>query len=408
MSRALRPIDRHEMVRRANVEAVFRVIGEQGPISRNDLVQVTGLSKPTVLAVVAALEDEGLVHGVPLPTNGAGRTPLGYVHNPVAAYVVGIDLGGTKVAAAIADLSGRIVAEREEPTSQDGGDAVVRQLAALAKAVARDAGVAWSRVDAVAVGSPGVVAPDGTVDLASNIAGLGSTRLGDELRRALRVPVTLENDVNLAAVGELHAGVARHCSTFVLLALGTGVGAGIVVDGRLVRGTRGGGGEVAFLPIGADPASADARRRGALETAVSGSGVQAMLRDELARRNGTARSTLQRSSDARAVFAAAAAGDPVGVAVVDRHAAVVAQALLALAALIDPELVVLGGGIGANSTLLAPVRRAVERLVPWPLRVETSALGPRAGLVGAVHLALSTLPGIESHRVSARLQEEAR
>ena len=407
MSRSIEPLDRHEVVRRANVELVFRVIGEQGPISRNDLVRVTGLSKPTVLAVVAALEDEGLVLGVPLPSNGAGRTPLGYAHNPVAAHVIGIDLGGTKVAAAIADLSGTVLAEREEATSQEGGAAVVRQLAAIAKAVTRDAGVAWSRVDAVAVGSPGVVGPDGTLDLASNVAGLRSMRLGDELRRALRVPVAVENDVNLAAVGEMHAGVARHCSTFALLALGTGAGMGLVIDGRLVRGSRGGAGEVAFLPIGADPASAEAHRRGAFETAVSGSGVQALLVDELARRNGAA-TTLRRSSDARAVFAAAAAGDPVGLEVVERHAAVVAQALLAVAALIDPQLVVLGGGIGSNPALLGPVRAAVERVVPWPLRVETSALGTRAGLIGSVHHALASLPGIESHRVSARLQEEQR
>jgi predicted NBD/HSP70 family sugar kinase len=381
VSRSIEPLDRHEVVRRANVELVFRAIGEQGPISRNDLVRVTGLSKPTVLAVVAALEDEGLVHGVPLPSNGAGRTPLGYAHNPVAAYVIGIDLGGTKVAAAIADLSGAVLAEREEITSQEGGAALVRQLAAIAKAVTRDAGVAWSRVDAVAVGSPGVVGPDGTLDLASN--------------------------VNLAAIGEMYAGVARRCSTFALLALGTGAGAGLVIDGRLVRGSRGGAGEVAFLPIGADPASTEARRRGAFETAVSGSGVQALLVDELARRNGTA-TTLRRSSDARAVFAAAAAGDPVGVAVVERHAGVVAQALLAIAALLDPEMVVLGGGIGSNPVLLGPVRAAVERVVPWPLRVETSALGSRAGLIGSVHHALASLPDIESHRVSARLQEEQR
>ena len=407
MSHATRPLDRHEVVRRANVELVFRTIGDQGPISRNDLVRVTGLSKPTVLAVVAALEDEGLVHGVPLPSNGAGRTPVGYAHNPLAAHVIGIDLGGTKVAAAIADLSGTVLGEREEMTSQDGGAALVRQLATLAKAVTRDAGVTWSRVDAVAVGSPGVVGPDGTLDLASNVAGLGSLRLADELGRALRVPVAVENDVNLAAIGEMHAGVAQHCSTFALLALGTGAGAGLVIDGRLVRGSRGGAGEVAFLPIGADPASPEARRRGAFETAVSGSGVQALLAAELSRR-GTAGSSLRRTSDARAVFTAAASGDAVGVAVVERHAAVVAEALLAIAALIDPQMVVLGGGIGSNPVLLGPVRAAVERVVPWPLRVETSALGSRAGLIGSVHHALASVPDIESHRVSARLLEEQR
>ncbi|MEI6401111.1 MAG: ROK family transcriptional regulator [Actinomycetota bacterium] len=404
MSRAQRLTDRHELVRRANVETVFRAIGDHGPVSRNDLVGITGLSKPTVLAVVAALEDEGLVHGVPLPSTGAGRIPIGYQHNAEAAAVVGIDLGGTKTLVAIADLAGRILAEHEEPTSQAGGPAVVEQLSTLARRVARDAGVAWNRVDAVTVGSPGVVAPDGTLDLATNIAGLGTVHLAADLRRALRTAVQVENDVNLAAVGELHAGVAHDCRTFVLLALGTGVGMGLVVERHLVRGARGAAGEVAYLPIGSDPRTTEARRRGALEVAVSGSGVQAMLRDELALRNGHAGPTaLTRRSDARQVFAAAATGDSVGAAVVDRYAQTLAEAVLGLAALIDPEMVVLGGGIGSNPALLAPLRAAVARLVPWPLRIETSALGARAGLVGALHHALASLPSIESHRVSARL-----
>ncbi len=388
------------------MELVFSAIGEHGPISRNELVRVTGLSKPTVLAIVAALEEERLVRGVPLPSNGAGRTPVGYAHDPGAAHVLGVDLGGTKVSAAVADLSGRILAEREEPTSGATGPAVLRQLTELCRGVAKEAGVAWSRVDAVAVGSPGVVAHDGTLDLASNIPGLAGVHLAADLRRALRVPVTVDNDVNLAALGELHAGVARTCRTFALLALGTGVGLGLVVDGRLVRGARGAAGEVAFLPIGADPASPDAHRRGALELSASGSGLQAMLRDELATRNGDAATVLTGRSDARQVLEAAAAGDAVGVAVVHRHARVLGRALLSVAALVDPELVVLGGGIGSNPALLAPVRSAVAEVVPWPLRVETSALGPRAGLVGAVHRALASLPSIESERVSARLQRE--
>ena len=119
MSRATRLADRHELVRRANVEIVFRAIGDHGPVTRNDLVGLTGLSKPTVLAVVAALEDEGLVHGVPLPSTGAGRIPIGYQHNAEAAAVVGIDLGGTKTLVAVADLTGRILADREEPPSRD-------------------------------------------------------------------------------------------------------------------------------------------------------------------------------------------------------------------------------------------------------------------------------------------------
>ena len=394
--------DRHELVRRTNVEHVFRTIGEHGPISRSGLIQLTGLSKPTVLSVVAALEDEGLIRGLRTSTPSAGRAPVVYEHNPGAAHVVGIDLGGTKVLAGIADLSGRVLAEIEAPTATSGGPAVVDQLAELSRRLAREAGVPWSRVDAVSVGSPGVMTGAGTMDLATNVAGLGSTPLGSELRRKLRTPVSLDNDVNVAALGELHVGVAQRCRTFALLAIGTGVGLGLVVDGRLARGARGGAGEIAFFPIGGDPTTSEAKRRGTFELAVSGSGVQRMLRERLVEFPST---RLTKRSSARDVFSAAATGDQAGVAVVEQHADLIARGLLALGALIDPEVIVLGGGIGSNPYLLEPVRTAVDRIAPWPLRIETSALGARAGLVGAIHHALASLPQIESHRVSARLQE---
>jgi predicted NBD/HSP70 family sugar kinase len=396
------PPDRHELVRRTNIEHVLRAIGDHGPLSRRELVASTGLSKPTVLSIITALELEGLIRGISLPSAGVGRTPTFYEHNPGAAHVVGIDLGGTTVTAAVANLAGDVLAEIDEATSTSGGDAVVRQLAAMARETARRGGVAWSRVDAVSVGSPGVVTDEGTFDLASNVAGLASTPLARDLRRALRTPVKVENDVNMAALGEHRVGVAQKCGTFALLAIGTGVGLGLVIDGRLARGAHGGAGEIAFFPIGGDPTTPEARERGAFEVAVSGSGVRRMLVEELARHSS---STLTVDCTAREVFAAAVDGDTAAVAVVTRQAEILASALLALASLIDPEMIVLGGGIGSNAYLLEPVRSALDAIAPWPTRVETSALGPRAGVIGAVHHALASLPQIESHRVSARMQE---
>jgi predicted NBD/HSP70 family sugar kinase len=198
--------------------------------------------------------------------------------------------------------------------------------------------------------------------------------------------VRVENDVNIAALGELADGVAKGSATFAMLSIGTGIGAGIVVDGHILSGAHGGAGEVAYLPTGADPATTSARRRGAFEVAASGSGVRAILADELHARpasdlGGTA---LRPSSDARAVFEAAVSGDEVALAVVDRHAALIAEALLSIVATIDPELIVLAGGIGSNPVLLQPVRQALERIAPFPVRVETTLLGSRAGVVGAV------------------------
>jgi hypothetical protein len=122
--------DRHELVRRANVERVFRAIRDGAPLTKSALVGCTGLSKPTVLDIVAALEDEGLIRPVRVASAGTGRVPIGYEPNPRSAFVVGVDLGGTKVIAAVSDLSGTIIAEIEQRTSRAGGDAVGAAAAA--------------------------------------------------------------------------------------------------------------------------------------------------------------------------------------------------------------------------------------------------------------------------------------
>lgn len=397
--------DRHELVRRANVELVFGAIGRSGPVSKTNLIRLTGLSKPTVLNIVGALEVEGLIRErSDRPAGGIGRTPMVYEHNPHAAYVIGIDVGGTKISAALADLAGTLVSEVETTTATTGGQSVVVQLTRLARDLATAAGVPWSRVDAVSIGTPGVMSTDGTLDMAQNVEGLGSVNVLRELKRTLRTSVAIENDVNMAAIGELEAGVATACHTFVLIAIGTGVGAGIVIDRHLARGAKGAAGEIAYLPIGGNPAADEARRRGTLEIATAGSGVQRLIRDELRRNGRRGGRVLTDQSTARDAYDAAALGDPIATRVVRRHTELLAAAILAVVSVVDPEMVVIGGGIGSNPAVLPLLREEVDRIAAWPVCIETSGLGPRAGLIGAIHHARRSLPRIESRRVSARMR----
>ncbi len=379
-------VDRHELVRRANLQSILGLIVDRSPISRVDIAEQTGLSKPTVLNLVGALVDDGLIRSSIQSTGGVGRAPQMYEPNPAAGFVIGVDLGGSKVRAAVADMTGRFLVEAEEPTVREGGPALLDQLNALVRGLVRSSDATWNKVVGLTVGSPGVVDDDGTVNLAANIPGLDELALGPLLSRRLRCRVAVQNDVNVAAVGERAMGAARECRTFVVLSIGTGVGMGLVIDGRLISGAHGGAGEVAYLPIGIDPASAPARRRGALEVVASGSGVQQLLIEELATRSAAdlAGTTLRPDSTARDVYASADSQDPIAYAVVERHARILAEAILAVAAIVDPEVVVLAGGIGSNPVLLDPVRRAVGVVAPFPIRVETTSLGTRAGVVGAV------------------------
>ena len=303
----------------------------------------------------------------------------GHAHAPSspAGYVAGVDLGGTKVRAALADLTGHIVAEDVQATDPRGGVAVAAQIDTLLRRLATRSGVDWSHVRASAIGLPGAPHPaTGTIDLSPNVSELGALDVKAELTRRLGHPVVLDNDVNLAAAGERWLGSGRTHRHFVFVAVGTGIGMGIVLDGELVRGARGAAGEISYLPLGTDPFDPANQVRGALEEAVAGSALAARYR-----------SATGEQTSVPVVFDRAAAGDEAARAAIDEEARLIALAVVAITAVLDPEAVILGGGIGARAELVEPVRRWVAALsVDGPL-IKTSRLGDRAGLLGAVAVA---------------------
>jgi predicted NBD/HSP70 family sugar kinase len=373
-------------VREANEYAVLRAIAEHAPIPRARLVEMTGLSRPTVLSIVSDLEETGLVRSHKVLAGQVGRAPVLYSPNPVAGHVVGIDLGGTKLRVAVGDLSGRICHESEQPTDRRSGRHVVAQINRVSRDAVSRSGVDWDAVAAVTVGSPGVVTASGSVELAENVRGLDSIDFVGSLRRVLDNDVRVENDVNLAAVAEHAFGTGRGSRSMALLAIGTGVGLGIIVNGSLLQGATGRAGEVAYLPIGTDPTAPDARERGAWEIAVSGSGFRSLaqeLRGATARRD-TALSGAAGGLDPEEILSAAARGERNATRIVEKYAARVAAGILSIAATLDPEMIVVSGGIGSNPLLLPPVRAALAGIAPFAIVVEGSRFGPRAGTVGAL------------------------
>ena len=375
--------------RRTNEQLVLATIFEHGPLSRVNMAGLTGLSKPTVSSVVDELVDAGLVHQEGRTSGRVGPTAALYRVDGKISNVVAVDLGGTKVAAALSDLYGNILAERTEPTRLDDRDALLNQVAGLARNLTQDASIDWSSVRALAVGVPGTVDPEsGRIRLAHNIPDFGDIRLADELATlGDNLHVVIENDVNAAAVGEQWQGWAKGSDNFAFVAIGTGIGAGLVVNGELCRGLGGAAGEIAYLPFGADPFDPSTTRHGPLEAVLGGRSIA----DHIKRRLATgAVSQLTDSSTAADAFAAAASGDSLAAESVERVAQFTAMTIAALSAIVAPELVILGGGIGANETLLTPVRGYSKQLIAQPPRIEQSALGPRAALVGALALGLES------------------
>lgn len=379
------------LVRAINEQVIVDAVLTAGRITRSELARRTGLSRPTVSSLMQTLETHGIVTADGIDAAGVGRPATVYRVNRLAGHAFAVDLGGTKLRAAVTDVVGEVIAERAVPTPQNDLETLVSTIVDLYQQLVAET-EATGGVAAACIGIPGVVQEGGHhIESAFNLPPLGEADIPTEIGRRTGLPVIVENDVNLAAVGERWKGAGRDTDSFVAISIGTGIGMGIVVDGELYRGGRGAAGEIGFLPIGADPFDPDILDHGGpLESAAAARGIRRRVLELAADHPSTG---LDESSTVREIFAAAESGDSLAGAVISDEARIIAMAIGGITAVLDPRLVVLGGGIGANPLLADPVREHLTHLVPNPPRVETSTLGERASLEGAVALALHRIRG---------------
>ena len=357
------------------------LIRQLGPVSRAQIARDSGLSKPTVSQALVALENASLVREDGRTSGQKGPAAILYSLNPRAGWVVGLDVGRDRVRAALADLTGQIVARRDARAQASSARSLIAQIGDVAHGLAADAGILWRQVTVATVGSPGVLMPSrGRLTLAHNLPGWGQPGLLEALQAELGTKLTFENDVNLATVGELASGLGKGVSNFVYLHIGTGVGMGLVLEGELFRGATGAAGEVGYIPLAAaDPHDPATLRHGALESAIGAAGVVSMARAF----------GMRPPLNAKRVFSAARKDDPAALKVVQAEAERIALAIAAVVPVVDPELVILGGGIGRNGDLLLePIERELRNVSPFHPRIDVSALGEDAELHGAVATAL--------------------
>jgi predicted NBD/HSP70 family sugar kinase len=354
-----------------NERTVLEAIRAGAPISRAEISRRVGISKPTVSLALQSLLDAGLVRDTAHEPGGPSYGAVYFEPIPDAALVLGLDLGARFLRGAICDLSGEIRARQDVELPRPLAATALDLASSLLRTLTDGTGLDADVIDGAVVGVPGVVeAQTGQVRV-THFSDLDGRAFGAELSERLDLPVTLENDTNLAAVGEHWLGVARGVDDFAFLSVGTGLGSGLVLRGELHRGHHGAAGEVDYALIGlgqvVDP---------------SAPGVS-----ELAARRAAedAATVLAPPFDARAIFTAARGGDGLARSVVEEVARRIALHASALAAVADVELVVLGGGLGANGDLLlGPVRALLADWLPYPPRVEVSSLGEAAVLTGAL------------------------
>lgn len=380
------------LLRAINDQAALRLLVERGPLTRSQLGALTGLSKPTASQLLARLEERGLVQVVGELEGGRGPNAQLYAVAPSAAYVIGVEVGPTHVGpthihAAVADITGEIRG-RSDLTTEGAADPVQVVHQAVEGAAARG-GVSLANIQAIVIGTPGLVDPaTGDIGFAWDLPSWHRGLLA-ELRSDLRHHVVLENDVNLAAVAERHAGSARDHEDFVLLWVGRGLGLAVVLGGRLHRGVSGGAGEIGWLPVPDVPAQTDMRGPGALKGGFQ-SLVGAEPVRELAAKHGFGTSVSDGPVAAAAAVREALDAGAEGSAFIDELARRLALGVVATCVVLDPGLVVLGGEVSraGGEELAMRVERAAARMSPVRPLVRVTTIDADPVLKGALHTAL--------------------
>ncbi|MFD7939075.1 ROK family transcriptional regulator [Streptomyces sp. NPDC048253] len=380
------------VLRAMNDRAALDLLLAHGPLSRTRIGKLTGLSKPTASQLLARLEAAGLVLATGTTEGRPGPNAQLYEVNPAAAYAAGLDVTPERVLAAVADATGRTVGTFEVPTpGRKTADAVVRQVTDALDGAVKAAGLTRDEVRRLVVATPGAFDPTtGRLRYASHLPGWHSPALLDDLAAALPMPVEYENDVNLAAVAEQRLGAARGHEDFVLLWNEGGLGAALVLGGRLHRGWTGGAGEVGFLPVPGAPLVRQvtkANSGGFQELA----GSQAVPR--LARELGITDLPSGPYAEAAAALVGRAAAEDTAPyrQLLQTYATRLATGLASLVSVLDPELVVLSGAslTAGGEVLRALVQDELEELAASRPKLVMGDVIERPVLRGALESALA-------------------
>ncbi|GAA3035209.1 ROK family transcriptional regulator [Streptosporangium longisporum] len=372
------------LLRQLNDRAALELLLAGGPLTRAELGEHTGLSKVTAGQLLARLEERALVTVVGEQAGGRGPNAALYGVVPSCAYVVGLDVLPGRIAAGIADITGTLVAEVSAEFGEH--DDPVRLVRGAVGRACASAGVGAERLRAFVIGTRGVVDPS-TGDLRFSLD-LPSWHNGvlAELRRGLGLPVTIENDVNLAALAERAHGAARDADDFVLVWAGVGQGLGVMLGGRLHRGFTGGAGEIGWLPVPGEPLPTDVSepQSGSFQRLVGGDAVAGLAG---AHGIGSALTRDAAGSPGEYVRAAVEEGAE---AFLDELAGRLAVGVAAVTVILDPGLIVLSGDVGraGGEALAARVQECVARVCPSRPRVVVSRVEGNPVLRGALVSAL--------------------
>jgi predicted NBD/HSP70 family sugar kinase len=358
--------------------AVLQLLFSNKDLSRAHISRVSGLSKQTISSVMADLENAHLVEETGITEGGIGRRAQTYRLSPRAGFAVGIDLGGTNFRSGLVDFSGNVLGELSVETPHSSVDELLQIMSKTITQLFKNANVPVSELAQIVIGIPGAVNPaTGVISNAPNLEYLDNLVLSNLIQAKFDVPTLVENDVNVAALGELEKSKTED---FGFIAIGTGVGMGLILDGELRRGFNGGAGEIGYLPLGENVNQLS--KEGHFEELIGGHAVESKYLKQV-----KSKKTLIE------IFESASKGDLISKKIVDELGSNIALGIRAICSVLDLGEIILGGGIGSREDLYSKIVEELQRTMQNPPSVKISTLGARAGLVGAMSYALSEMRG---------------
>jgi glucokinase-like ROK family protein len=369
-------------MRSINRSAILETIRREGPISRNAIADRLDVSLPTVMRVVDDLIKEDLVRPQSATQWTGGRRRALLEFNPEGQVVIGVDLGRTKMFGAIADLAGNVLGEADLNRHRTSGETNFQRLTKLIDTLLAHPRLQGRRLRGIGVGAPGVTQHrEGVVTWAYTLK-WHDYPLKAKLVERYNLPIAVDNDVNFAALGELWFGGAQNVSNMVFITIGTGIGAGVIIDGALYRGAHEASGEIGNMLPDRAFLGKPYQKFGALETIASGTGIAERARHAL---KGRRRPEELEQLLAEDVFDAARQGQAWAKKIIAETVDCLAVAIANLTVTFDPELIVLGGGVTRSADLLIePILRRIEGTIPTLPRLVVSSLERRAVVMGAV------------------------
>ncbi|MBI1297110.1 ROK family protein [bacterium] len=382
-----------QQIRRLNQEAILRLVQQRGPISRTDIAEHLGLNPSTVNRLVEQLAESHLLcmDGEQSAGRQGGRPARLVRFNGDAACIAAVDLSNVPWRAALVNLNGDIV-ERFHAVPQPGdADA---NLAVLTHLVDRIIAAGERRVGSplwgVGIGAPSIVlSQTGTVVWAASL-GWRNFQLKAWMEARWPMPVFVENDVNLLAMGESWLGAGQRAGNLAVMAVGTGIGAGIILNGNLYRGTSEAAGEIGYIPPSVSALGRSYTGYGPLEALAAMPGLVSRAQAALLQDVTTLLHAVE-PLDADAIYAAARHGDALASELLGETVDYLSLAVAAIAIVLNPELILLGGEMArASDLLLSPIRQRLSGLLPVLPRLEPAQLGEDGVILGAVALVLQS------------------